>query len=505
MNPKVLIAWIGKTDLRASWGELGEGLGPIGQAVVKRAFTHVVLLSNYKTKEEKQFIDWLKTKSSAAIFKYHIDLTSPTDFKEIYEAAVSTITEIKKKIGRKDFQVTYHLSPGTPAMAAVWILLSKTSHPAEVIESSPEQGVKTVSLPFDISAEYVPDILRPADDEMLKLTQGLPPESPEFGSIIHRCKEMKRVIAQARRLAVHDVPVLIQGESGTGKELFARAIHTSSPKKERPFVPVNCGSIPQELVEAEFFGHTKGAFTGAITAREGYFAEADGGTLFLDEIGELPLHAQVKLLRAIQEGVITRVGSTKSQSINIRVIAATNHNLIEDVASGRFREDLFHRIAVGVLSLPPLRERHGDVNPIIDHILEIINKKCGGKPGWKHKIISVGARNLMHQHPWPGNVRELYNTLSRAAIWTPNETIEADDIRGALFPITISKRGKEEVLNRSLGNGFSLPVIMAAVAHHYLKRAFAEAQGNKTMMASLLGLPSYQTLSNWLKKYKIDS
>jgi DNA-binding NtrC family response regulator len=111
----------------------------------------------------------------------------------------------------------------------------------------------------------------------------------------------------------------------------------------------------------------------------------------------------------------------------------------------------------------------------------------------------------MHQHPWPGNVRELYNTLSRAAIWTPNETIEADDIRGALFPITISKRGKEEVLNRSLGNGFSLPVIMAAVAHHYLKRAFAEAQGNKTMMASLLGLPSYQTLSNWLKKYKIDS
>lgn len=504
MVNKVLFAWIGKTDLRASQGELGDGLGPIGQAVSKRTFSHVALISNYKKVEEKHFIDWLKGKTAATILKYHVELTSPTDFKDIYEAATNTINDVRKKIGSKEFQSTYHLSPGTPAMAAVWILLSKTSHPAELIESSQEKGLKTVSLPFEISADYIPDILKPADDEILKLTQGMPPESPEFGAIIHRCKEMKRVIAQARRLAVHDVPVLIQGASGTGKELFARAIHTTSPRKDKPFVAVNCGSIPPELVESEFFGHKKGSFTGAIADREGYFSSADGGTLFLDEIGELPLPAQVKLLRAIQEGMITKVGSSKAESINVRIIAATNRNLIEDVASGRFREDLFHRIAVGVLHLPPLRDRHGDINPVIDHILESINKKFEHRPGWKHKKLSAGARNLMHQHPWPGNVRELYNTLSRAAILIAGETIEIDDIREALFPVSRSQRNLDNILNRSIGNGFSLPDILSDVASHYLKRAVAESKGNKTKIASLVGLPNYQTASNWLKKYGVE-
>lgn len=504
MSNKVLFAWIGKTDLRASQGELGDGLGPIGQAVSKRTVTHVALISNYKKEEEKHFIDWLKGKTPVTILKYHVELTSPTDFKEIYEAATNTINDVKRKLGSKELQSIYHLSPGTPAMAAVWMLLSKTSHPAELIESSPEQGVKTVSLPFDISADYVPDILKPADDEMLKLSQCLPPESPEFGAIIHRCKEMKRVIAQARRLAVHDVPVLIQGESGTGKELFARAIHTSGPRKDKPFMAVNCGSIPPELVESEFFGHRKGAFTGAVSDREGYFSAADGGTLFLDEIGELPLPAQVKLLRAIQENKITKVGDSKPHDINIRIIAATNRNLVEDVSAGRFREDLFHRIAVGVLRLPRLHDRHGDLNPVTDHILESINTKFADKPGWKHKKLSASARNLMHQHPWPGNIREIYNTIARAAIWTPNETIDADDMREALFPVSVAQKDHDRILNRKLGNGFSLPEVLADVAQHYLKRAVAESKGNKTKIASLVGLSNYQTVSNWMKKYGVE-
>ncbi len=504
MVNKVLFAWIGKTDLRASLGELGDGLGPIGQAVSKRTFSHVALISNYKKEEEKSFIGWLKGKTAATILKYHVELTSPTDFKEIYKAVTSTINDLKKKIGEKELHSTYHLSPGTPAMAAVWILLSKTSYPAELIESSQEKGLKTVSLPFEISADYVPDILKPADDEILKLTQGLPPESPEFTAIIHRCKEMKRVIAQARRLAVHDVPVLIQGESGTGKELFARAIHTTSPRKDKPFIAVNCGSIPHELVESEFFGHKKGSFTGAVSDREGYFASADGGTLFLDEIGELLLPAQVKLLRALQENKITRVGDSKPIDINTRIIAATNRNLIEDVASGRFREDLFHRIAVGVLLLPSLRDRQGDINPVIDHILEGINKKFEDRSSWQHKKLSAGARNLMHQHPWPGNVRELYNTLSRAAILIAGETIEIDDIREALFPVSSSQKDQEKTLNRSLGNGFSLPDMLSDVARHYLKRAVAESKGNKTKIATLVGLSNYQTVSNWMKKYGIE-
>jgi DNA-binding NtrC family response regulator len=501
---RILFAWIGRTDLRASQGELGAALGPICQAVTQRVFSHVALISNYKKEEEKHFIDWLRGRTTATILKYHVALTSPTDFREIYEAATSTISDVKKKLGSKEFPCTYHVSPGTPAMGAVWIILAKTSNPAELIESSPEQGVKTVSLPFEISADYVPDILKPSDDEVLKLTQGLPPESPEFGAIIHRCKEMKRVIAQARRLAVYDVPVLIQGESGTGKELFARAIHTTSQRNDKPFIAVNCGSIPPELVESEFFGHKKGSFTGAIADREGHFSSADGGTLFLDEIGELPLPAQVKLLRVIQEGMITKVGSSKPESINVRIIAATNRNLIEDVAAGRFREDLFHRMAVGVLHLPALRNRHGDLNAIIDHILESLNKKFQNRPGWKQKKLSAGARNLMHQHPWPGNVRELYNTLSRAAILIAGETIETDDIRDALFPVSSTAKDREEILNRSLGNGFSLPEVLSDVACHYLKRAVSESKGNKTKIASLVGLSNYQTVSNWLKKYGIE-
>lgn len=504
MEKRVLFTWIGLTDLRASHGEPAAGLGPIGQAVSQRTFTHIVLLTNFKKEEEDHFIDWLKGKTSGTINKHHADLTTPTNFEEIYTAAISAIDDTKKKLGEKGLHATYHQSPGTPAMAAVWIILSKTSHPAEVIESSQEKGVNTVSFPFDIAADYVPDILKPADDEILKLTQGLPPESPEYGAIIHRCKEMKLVIAQARRLAIHDVSVLIQGETGTGKELFARAIHTSSPRKDKPFVAVNCGSIPSELVESEFFGHKKGAFTGAVSDREGYFSIANGGTLFLDEISELQLPAQVKLLRAIQEGLILKVGESKPQSINVRIIAASNRNLIEEVASGRFREDLFHRIAVGVIKLPPLRERQGDLNLIIDHILESINTNLAGKPGWNYKKLSAGARNLIHQHPWPGNVRELFNTLSRAAIWTPNQFIETDDLRAALFPVSSSQKNQEKILNRSLGNGFSLPDLLAQVAHHYLKRALEQSKGNKSKIASLVGLPSYQTVSNWLKKYKIE-
>jgi DNA-binding NtrC family response regulator len=503
MVEKILVAWIGVTDLRASRGDLGENLGPLGQAVEARSYTEVHLLSDHPVQGSAGFSNWLSGRTQARVQVHPWNLSGPTQFDEIYQAAMSTIDAVHRGVrGKAEF--TYHLSPGTPAMAAVWILLAKTSRPAELIESSPEKGVRTVAFPFELSADYLPDLTARQGEEIARLTQGLPSDAPAFENIIHRCAAMKRVVAQARRLAVHDVPVMLQGESGTGKELFARAIHACSPRHEGLFVPVNCGAIPPELVESEFFGHVKGAFTGAVEDREGHFEAASGGTLFLDEIGELPLPAQVKLLRTLQDRKVQRIGGKKLIEVNIRVIAATNRNIVEEVAAGRFREDLYYRLAVGVLRLPPVRERPGDLNLLIDDLLARFNMECRRSPPGKDKRLSAGARNLLHQHPWPGNIRELANTLSRAAIWTPDETIQVEDIREALFPVGTAGAIASEILNRPLGNGLDLNEVLAEVARHYLERAWEEAAGNKTEAAKLVGLASYQTYSNWLTRYGID-
>lgn len=501
MSERVLFTWLGITDLRAATGELGESLGPIGQAVKSTEFDHVCLLSDHEKKVEKKYSKWLGSLTEAEIKVYHNNLSSPMHFEEIYEAVLASINALLNEVGHKGLNLIFHISPGTPAMAAVWIILAKTSHPAELIQSSIEKGVQTVSFPFDISADYLPHLSGPSDDEIMRLTQGLPPEAPEFSDIIYRSKEMKNIVARARRIAIHDVPILIQGESGTGKELFARAIHASSPRQKSPFIPVNCGAIPSELIEAEFFGHTKGAFTGATQDRIGYLEAADKGTLFLDEIGELPPQAQVKLLRSLQDGIIQKVGSTKTKKIDIRIIAASNKNLLLEISVGNFREDLFHRLAVGVLHLPPLRERKGDMNLLIDHILGLLNTEFSKQPDWKHKNISASTRNLMQQHLWPGNIRELYNTLCRAAVWSSGLTIQAEDIREALLPVFSSAESSSDLLGHDISEGIDLQGILSTVINHYLERALEETNGNKTKAAKLLGLPSYQTLTNWMKKY----
>jgi transcriptional regulator with PAS, ATPase and Fis domain len=312
---------------------------------------------------------------------------------------------------------------------------------------------------------------------------------------------MDRVIGRAKRAAIRSYPVLIEGESGTGKELLAKAIHTASPRRGNPLRIMNCGAIPTELVESELFGHEKGAFTGATQARPGYFEDADEGTLFLDEIGELPLIAQVKLLRILQDDEVTRVGSTKPRRVNVRIIAATNRDLMIEVAQGRFREDLFFRLAVLVLKMPPLRQREGDLSPLIDGLLDRINESSTDEPGYQRKKISPAARNLLLLHPWPGNVRELQNTLQRAAVWSDGDVIEADDIRESLLPFENRAGRNDEIFDRPIGQGFDLRDLIGTVARHYLQRAMETAHGNKTRAAELVGLPNYQTLTNWLERY----
>ena len=409
----ILITWIGHADLRAPGHEATAGIGPVAQALSARAYDAVTLISDYPREEVTPFLEWLRSRTRAHVEVAHEPLSGPTEFGEIYEAAVRVVSAAIESHG-KDADLTFHLSPGTPAMAAVWIILAKTRFPAELIESSPEQGVRTASIPFEISAEFIPDLLRGPDERIEKATAGRPPEAPEFADIIHRSEAMARVIARAQRVAPRKIPVLIQGESGTGKELLARAIHRASPRRDDPFIAVNCGAIPVELVESELFGHEKGAFTGAGRARAGYFEAADGGTLFLDEVGELSLSAQVKFLRILQDGRVLRLGSTSHRAVDVRIIAATNRSLSGEVTAGRFREDLFYRLAVADLKLPPLRDRTGDLGLLVDRLLAQVNEEHARQPGFEHKKISPDARNLLMVQPWPGNVRELLNTLHRA-------------------------------------------------------------------------------------------
>ena len=500
--PRVLVSWIGNTDLSAC-ERVGEvGCGPIAQALDAREFDLVHLVSDHEAERVEPFLDWLRGRASVKLEVTYESLTGPTQFGEIYEAAVRGC-EAALEEGRDGAELTFHLSPGTPAMAAVWVILAKTRFPAELIESSRQHGVRTASVPFDISADFIPDLLRGQDKRLRELSGSRPPDAPAFADILHRSRVMARLIDRAHRVAVRNVPVLIEGESGTGKELLARAIHQASARAEKPFVAVNCGAIPDELVEAELFGHAKGAFTGATEARKGYFESASGGTLFLDELGELPGPAQVKLLRVVQEGELARVGTTKVTTVDVRVVAATNRTLTEEIAAGRFREDLFYRLAVAVLKLPPLRERSGDLGLLIDQLLGQVNSESAGEPGYSDKKLSAAARNLLSNHRWPGNVRELLNTLRRAAIWSDGPVISVEDVREALLPQPDALNRR--VFDQPLGAGFSLPDLLSEVARHYLGRAMDESGSNKTKAAELVGLPSYQTLTNWLAKYGVTS
>ena len=240
-----------------------------------------------------------------------------------------------------------------------------------------------------------------------------------FADIITKSANMHAVIRMAEKAAASTIPVLVSGESGVGKELIARAIHGSGERQAKPFVAVNCGAMPENLVESILFGHEKGSFTGATERHVGKFAEASGGTLFLDEVGELPAAAQVKLLRAIQEGEVEPVGARKSIKVDVRIVSATNRDLIADVKSGRFREDLFYRLHVFPITVPPLRERPGDIPALARHFLA----RFSAEEGKRIRVITPEALRLLTAFPWPGNIRQLENTMFRAVVLAEGDSV----------------------------------------------------------------------------------
>jgi two-component system NtrC family response regulator len=254
-------------------------------------------------------------------------------------------------------------------------------------------------------------------------------QDDHFESMLGASPQMQRVFSSIRKVASAEAPVLVLGESGTGKEMVAQAIHKRSPRKDGPFVAINCGAIPENLLESELFGHEKGSFTGAHVQRKGRIEMAAGGTLFLDEIGELPTLLQVKLLRFLQQQVIERVGGRTEIQVDARVVAATNVDLKKAIASGEFREDLYYRLAVVVIGLPPLRDRHNDIALLAQDFLQ----RSATKHGKRNLSFTRDALRALHEHTWPGNVRELENRVRRAVIMAERKNLSAEDLElGAL-------------------------------------------------------------------------
>jgi two-component system response regulator PilR (NtrC family) len=341
--------------------------------------------------------------------------------------------------------------------------------------------------------------------------------------IIGEAPVVKELLDMIRRVGPSRTNVLVIGESGTGKELVARMIHDSSLLKDKPFVPVNCGAIPENLIESELFGHKKGSFTGAVSEKQGLFEVAGGGTIFLDEVGELPLGMQVKLLRAIQERTIRRVGGTEDIRVEARIIAATNRDLESAVRNGTFREDLYYRLNVILIKTPPLRDRRGDVRLLAEVFLERFAKRAGKKmTGFAGEAVRA-----LESYAWPGNIRELENTIERAVTLEPGDEISLGVLPPALAEVSVpmlravpfpAQPGKKGEPGKPAGTQDELRIpmpdfaagsvnldrILGDVEKEFLLKALEHTRGVKKKAADLLGV-TFRSMRYRLKKLGLDA
>ncbi len=317
-------------------------------------------------------------------------------------------------------------------------------------------------------------------------------ENYRVGNMVGKSRSMQDVFKMVEKVAKYDTTVLISGESGTGKELIAKGIHLAGERSRKPLVSINCGGIPENLLESEFFGYKKGAFTGADRDKKGLFQEADKGTLFLDEIGELPLSLQVKLLRVLQENEVRPIGDTKTQKVDVRVIAATQKNLTEEVREGTFREDLYYRLNVLNIKLPPLRERPDDVPLLIDHFLNRFNSRLGKAI----KKVSSTALSFLLKYQWPGNIRELENIIERAVVLADGEEILPEHL-----PQELGEKIKPS-FDEEISGEFSLKKTQQILEKKMIIKALNETNGNRTHASKLLEI-SHPSLLSKMKTYNI--
>jgi len=356
-------------------------------------------------------------------------------------------------------------------------------------------------LPKPFDGDQVLLTIRKAEEreklwrEVVRLRHEVAAEK-KYPDIVGTSSSMVAAIELAGKVAPHPSTVLITGESGTGKELFARLIHSSSPRSRAPFIPVNCGAIPENLLESELFGHKRGSFTGADSDRVGLFEEASGGTLFLDEIGELPPQLQVKLLRALQEGEIRRVGESTSRDVDVRVVAATARDLESEVKDGGFRSDLFYRINVLNIHLSPLRHRTEDIPALVRHFISHYNDALG----LQITAFAPQTMKAMLAYPWPGNVREVQNVVERAMVLAENEQIELEQL-----PPNVRNPQADSlpILESLAADELSIKKHSAQMERRLMKRALELTDGNRTRAAEHLEL-SYRALLYKIRDYGLE-
>lgn len=386
-------------------------------------------------------------------------------------------------------------------IAATIIMMSAYGTMDTAIECMKQGAYDYISKPF--KNDEILLVLRKAEErERLKSENRQLKEEMlrecSFANMVSRNRRMLEIFSLVRKVCDFKTTVLILGESGTGKELIARALHYNSKRRNDPFIAVNCGAIPENLLESELFGHVKGAFTDASSEKAGLFEQADGGTLLLDEIGELPLPLQVKLLRVLQEGEIRRVGGAASKKVDVRVISATSKNLEREVAQNRFREDLYFRLNVLSIALPPLRERIEDLPLLVEHFLG----KYGAEMGKQGTGCSPEVLKALMTYPWPGNVRELENCIQRGLLLCEGVTLDI-----ACLPDRIGNKpageGDGEGIPFLSGGSFSIKQVTEQLEREMIRKALEKTGGNRTHAARLLEI-SHRSLLYKLKEYGIE-
>lgn len=497
----ILLSWLGTKDIENMLDD--EQNASISTLAIKsqNPFDKIVILSNHKEKYWKKFECFIKKRMATInrpdqdIQVHKANINSPIDYESIHQVTESWISKLSEQADT----LSINLTSGTPAMTTLSVLIGKGKANVQFLQTTPKNELLRVDVPIDFGQEYV----KSASKNIAHTATSKPKIEQAFSELTANSVLMKEVVNKAKRISSSEVPALILGETGTGKELIATAIHKGSLRASKPLKVINCGAFSESLVDSTLFGHKKGAFTGAEKDHPGLFEQAHGGTLFLDEVGELTPEIQVKLLRALQQGEINRLGGTKTIHVDVRVIAATHQDLSKLVSEGKFREDLFYRLAVGIIQMPALRERSEDMPSIVSQLTSQINKAGSKHPEYISKEIPEKGINFIMSQSWPGNIRELWSTLNRAFLWSDSQIITDKDLRDAIINRHQSNDCTDIVLS------YNDKVDITQLTEQYQKKyvlAALKASGNvKKQATQILGLKDHQTLSNWMKRLGIDA